>query len=77
MELSDVRRLTGVHLVMDRPGAVGEATLPENEAGLTVALWRRHARALLTAVGWHEERTFVRPYPGGASLAVSAPLDGP
>ncbi len=76
MELTDVRRLTGANLIMDRPGAVGEAALPEDRAGLAVALWRRHARALLAAVGWSDQSAFVRAFPGGASLAVSAPLDG-
>ena len=76
MELTDVRRLTGANLIMDRCGAVGEAALPGDRAGLLVALWRREAQALLAAVGWAEETTFVRAFPGGASLAVSAPLDG-
>ena len=75
MELNDVRRLTGANLLWDRPGAVGEAALPAGREGLVVAIWRRHVRALLDAVGWTEEGTTVRPYPGGASLAVSAPLD--
>ena len=75
MELDDVRRLTGANLLWDRAGAVGEAALPAGEEGLVVALWRRQARRLLDAVGWVAEEVAVRPYPGGASLAVSAPLD--
>ena len=75
MKLDDVRRLTGANLLWDRAGAVGEATLPAGEEGVVVAIWRRHARRLLDAVGWIEEAVAVRPYPGGASLAVSAPLD--
>ena len=76
VKLADVRRLTGANLIMDRAGAAGEASLPAGQEGLLVALWRRHARSLLDAVGWDDEITQVRPYHGGASLAVSAPLDG-
>ena len=75
MDLTDVRRLTGTNLIMDRPGAVGEAELPAGREGVVVALWREHMRRLLEAVGWGDEIVRVRPYPGGASLAVSAPPD--
>ena len=60
MELTDVRRLTGANLIMDRGGAVGEAALPEDRAGLVVALWRREARALLAAVGWADDVLTVK-----------------
>ena len=33
-------------------------------------------KRLLDSVGWPDEVIRARPYPGGASLAVSAPLDG-
>jgi UDP-N-acetylmuramyl tripeptide synthase len=36
----------------------------------------RCARRLLDAVGWGAEHLAVRPYPDGASLAVTAPIDG-
>ena len=75
MELIDVRRLTGANLLWDRPGAVGEAALPDGREGLVVAIWRRQTRNLLDAVGWTGEDLAVRPFPSGASLAVSAPLD--
>jgi UDP-N-acetylmuramyl tripeptide synthase len=41
-----------------------------------LTLWTRCARYLLDAVGWRAESVAVRPYPGGASLAVTAPIDG-
>ncbi len=76
MDLQDVRRLTGASLVLDRPGAAGEAVLPAGREGMVIALWRQQMRSLLEAVGWGQETTAVRPYYGGATLAVSAPLDG-
>jgi UDP-N-acetylmuramyl tripeptide synthase len=76
MELTDVRRLTGPNLFLEGPGAVGEAILSSPDSGMIVSLWRRNMKAILEAVGWSGERLVVRPYPGGASLVVSAPLDG-
>jgi cyanophycin synthetase len=55
---------------------VGDAQLPPEQAERFANVWRQQARRLLDAVGWTEETTQVRPFPGGASLAVSAPLDG-
>ncbi|MCP4330026.1 MAG: Mur ligase [Alphaproteobacteria bacterium] len=76
MELSDIRRLTGANLIMNRPGAAGEADLPPGDEGYIAALWRRQARRMLDAVGWSQSITAIRPFQGGASLAVSAPIDG-
>ena len=77
MRLTDVRRLTGASLALDRPGAAGEAVdIPDAVLGPVLTLWRRFARTLLDAVGWSAESIAVRPYPGGASLAVTAPIDG-
>lgn len=75
MELTDVRRLTGVNFLSDRCGAIAEAVIDDGHKGVAVALWRRHIRALLEAVGWGGEEIAVRPYQGGASLMVSAPID--
>ena len=75
MELTDVRRMTGANLLLDRPGAAGEAQLPAGQEGLVVALWRQQMRRLLDGVGWTGEAIAVRPYAGGASLALSAPPD--
>ncbi|HMB74960.1 MAG TPA: Mur ligase family protein, partial [Kiloniellaceae bacterium] len=75
MKLDDVRRLTGPSLLLPGPGAVGDAALPDDRAALAVGVWRKEARRLLDAVGWCDEVTAVRPFEGGASLALSAPLD--
>ncbi|HET8624174.1 MAG TPA: Mur ligase family protein [Gemmatimonadales bacterium] len=71
---TDSRRLTGPSRLLPRAGAVIEVTLPEAEADRIVAAWRRQARRLLDALGWDEEFGELR-WPGGASLAFTAPPD--
>lgn len=75
MKLLESRRLTGPSLLLDRPGAVIEVALEEGEAEAAVAAWGAQARRMLDAVGWSGEQIAARPYPGGASLAFSAPID--
>ena len=87
MRLLDSRRLTGPSLLTDRTGAIIDVGLSADAPGHLSAMpdqafdipaleaWERHARALLGAVGWSEEQTICRPYPGGASLAITAPAD--
>lgn len=80
MRLLDSRRLTGPNLLCDRPGAIIDVSLGDNGGSSPSSVdalrtWERHARALLDAVGWTEEETFSRPWPGGASLAITAPVD--
>ena len=69
------RRQPGINILWDRPGGVLEVDLPAR-ADEAVGLWRQQARLLLDAVGWRDEEPAARLFPGGASLAVSAPLDG-
>jgi UDP-N-acetylmuramyl tripeptide synthase len=75
MNLLDSRRLTGPNLLWDREGAVLDVSFTLEEAGAVIEAWRREARRLLDAVGWNGEETAVRRYLGGASLALSAPID--
>ncbi len=59
----------------DRPGAALDVALtaaPER----TVAEWHRQVRRLLDAVGWSGEEAAARIVNGGASLVISAPVDG-
>jgi UDP-N-acetylmuramyl tripeptide synthase len=44
-------------------------------ADAVIAAWRRAARRMLDAVGWHGEQLHVRRFASGASLALSAPPD--
>jgi len=75
MDCVDSRRLTGANLQWDSPGAVIEVLFDGADPATVIGRWERSAREVLAAVGWAEQTTCVRPYPGGASLAISAPID--
>ncbi len=75
MKLLDSRRLTGLNLLLNRPGAAIEVSMEPEEATAAVAAWKEQARRMLDAVGWTGEELAVRLFPGGASLAISAPVD--
>jgi cyanophycin synthetase len=75
MKLLDSRRLTGPNLLLAGAGAAIEVSLDPGEAETAVAAWRENARRLLDAIGWEKEEIAVRAFPGGASLAISAPID--
>ncbi len=74
MQLLDSRRLTGPGLLLDREGAALEVSFaPADE--VVVTLWQEQVRHLLDDLGWAGERIAIRTFPGGASLAISAPFD--
>ena len=75
LTLEESRRLTGPNLVSDGPGAILDVTVDGTPVGDVVNAWKGQARAILDAVGWRDERVFVRPFEGGASLVISAPID--
>jgi cyanophycin synthetase len=75
MKLLDSRRLTGPNLLQDREGAILDISLAPAEADSVIDAWSREVRRLLDAVGWEREEIAVRRFPGGASLAFSAPID--
>ncbi len=66
--MPDSRRITGPHLLLDRPGAVVE--LAGEDPGPVEALARRGARRL----GW-SGHTAVRVHRTGATVALEAPPD--
>ena len=74
LELKDSRRLTGANLFWDRPAAIIDAAVDAAPQAV-VSAWRRHARALLDAVGRANEATCDRVFEGGVSLLISAPID--
>ena len=76
MELLDSRRLTGPNLLLDRPGAILEVALSPEEAETAVAVWATNVRRMLDAVGWTGAEIAARRFAGGASLAITAPIDG-
>ncbi len=76
MHVLDSRRLTGRSLLLDAPGAVLDIAVDETLRERAAAAWERSARHLLASVGWEAERIATRPFEGGISLALSAPVDG-
>jgi cyanophycin synthetase len=58
-----------------RAGAVLDVALTEDEAVRAISVWRIQVKRMLHAVGWGLEETAVRRFKGGASLAISAPID--
>lgn len=75
MDRLDSRRLTGPSLLLDRPGAIIEVSLSPEQAAAAVAAWASQVRRMLDAVGWTGEEIAARTFTGGASLAISAPID--
>ncbi len=73
--LTDSRRLTGPNLLWERPGAILDVAISSSHSDLAVAAWQDAARRALAAVGWSDEQCRVRRFQGGASLAISAPID--
>jgi UDP-N-acetylmuramyl tripeptide synthase len=71
----DSRRLPGANLLWDRPSAILDVGFPDGIGEHAVALWEESARRILDAVGWKDEGTRSRVFPGGANLAISAPID--
>lgn len=74
--IADSRRLPGINLLWDRPGAVAEVGCAEPLLTPFLAAWEDAARRMLDRVGWPEEAVASRRFAGGASIALSAPLDG-
>jgi UDP-N-acetylmuramyl tripeptide synthase len=73
--VADSRRLTGPSLLLDRPGAILDVRLDDAGRDRALAAWRAAARRLLEAVGWSGEALAARGFAGGASLALTAPVD--
>lgn len=75
MVVHDSRRLTGPNRWWDRPGAVIELALEDQDCSAVVDAWREQARRILDAVGWEAESLLTRCVQGGAVLLMSAPID--
>jgi UDP-N-acetylmuramyl tripeptide synthase len=76
MDVLDSRRLTGPGLLLDCPGAVLDVRLGGQDPDRAIAAWKNAARRLLGEVGWADEGLATRRFPGGVSLALTAPVDG-
>jgi len=75
IRITESRRLPGPNLLWDRPGAVMDILVPDEVADRLISAWKEAVVQVLGAVGWESEGTMVRRFPGGASLAISAPID--
>jgi UDP-N-acetylmuramyl tripeptide synthase len=73
--LTDSRRLPGPNRLLDRPGVVADVVLPGLHAEAIIGAWRCRVSEVLAAVGWAGEEIRTLRYPGGASLAITAPVD--
>ena len=74
LSLDEVRRLTGPNLLSDYPGAIADVLIDGISRQDVISCWQKHLNACLLAVNWQEQH-FYRFYDGGASLALSAPMD--
>jgi cyanophycin synthetase len=75
VEVAAPRRQTGPGIIWDRPGAVLDLTCAQGDRDAIVALWDKHARRVLDALGWHAQCHTARRFEGGVTLAISAPMD--
>ncbi|MDC0717667.1 Mur ligase family protein [Nannocystis bainbridge] len=77
MRLLDARRLTGVNLDLDGPGAIAEVEFePGDDLARALAAWRDAVARAAARLGWHAPTT-VRRWAGdhGAALVFPAPPD--
>ncbi len=70
-----VRRLTGPGMLWDRSGAVVDIHFTGIQSERLLALWQKHARLVLDAMGWPDQHMTFRAFQTGATLAISAPQD--
>lgn len=77
MRLLEARRLTGINVIWNRPSAVADVVF-DDEDDIDDLLLQCHAaiHRLQSAVGWQNQETAERRFIGGASIALSAPIDG-
>jgi cyanophycin synthetase len=76
MDVLDSRRLTGPGLLLDCAGAILDVRLGGQDPDQAIAAWNTAAYRLLRDVGWTDEELATRRFPGGVSLALTAPVDG-
>lgn len=74
LELDEVRRLTGPNLLWDEPGAIIDVFISGSDKLAVINTWQQWMDKILLQVGWQQTHTY-RLYAGGASMALSAPMD--
>ena len=75
LQTGEARRLTGPGLLWTHVGATLEAHYSGFAPSRVEALWHHHARRVLEAVGWQDQRSTARHFAGGIAVAISAPAD--
>lgn len=75
IRVDPVRRLTGPSLLWNRTGAIVDVYFEDIDSEHLIAVWEKHARQVLDALGWRDEDLISRAFQGGANLAISAPPD--
>jgi UDP-N-acetylmuramyl tripeptide synthase len=75
IELDEVRRLTGPNLLWDKPGAIVDVFIETIDPTKVVLMWQKHMDVMLQHFGWQDQSHTFRLYTGGASFALSAPMD--
>ena len=76
MEVRDARRLTGPHLVWDRPCAVVEVGFEDGEdREAAIAAWEEALRPVVEALGLEAGDVRVRHHARGATLALDVPIE--
>jgi UDP-N-acetylmuramyl tripeptide synthase len=75
VRLLDSRRLTGPNLLFDVPGAIVDVATDDVPHAAVSGAWRDALRAMLDALDWGGEADAARAFPGGWSLAFTAPID--
>ena len=76
LPFDDSRRLTGANLYFAGTGAALETAGEGADDPAAWAGWRERVLRMGTALGWPVDTVAVRPHPGGAALALTAPGDG-
>jgi UDP-N-acetylmuramyl tripeptide synthase len=75
VQLDEVRRLTGPNLLWDKPGAIVDVFIGYINPQTVVSSWKKWISILLEEFGWEAEQHTHRLHDGGASFAISAPID--
>ena len=74
IELEEVRRLTGPNLLWDEPGAILDVLIEDVDKLQVIHTWQQWMDKILLQFEWQQSHTY-RLYSGGASMALSAPMD--
>lgn len=73
--LDSCRRLLGPNLFGPDIGAVGDALTAGRDNAAVLGHWAGRVRVLLDAMGWGDTSARTRPFAGGCSLFLPAPVD--